>query len=66
MSTEKKGFFRLYVYLYWNKKLQLIKIVKDLIIFHKACIAWVKHEPPERKKWISKLLKHVRLPLMSR
>ena len=48
------------------KKLLQIKIVKDVMIFPKACIAWVKHEPPERKKWISKLLKHVRLPLMSR
>jgi kelch-like protein 17 (actinfilin) len=31
-----------------------------------ACIAWIKHELPERKAHVYKLLRHVRLPLISR
>ena len=31
-----------------------------------ASIAWVKHDPLDRKKYVYKLLKHVRLPLISR
>ena len=31
-----------------------------------ACVAWVKHNPLERKQYVYKLLKHVRLPLISR
>lgn len=37
-----------------------------LIFYWQATIAWLKHEHPERKKYTFKLLKHVRLPLMSR
>lgn len=31
-----------------------------------SVISWVKHDPKERKKHVSRLMKHVRLPLMSR
>jgi len=31
-----------------------------------SVINWVKHEPSERKKFVARLMKHVRLPLMSR
>lgn len=42
-----------------------LNVDKEEKVFQ-ASIAWVKHEPPERKKYIFKLLKHVRLPLISR
>lgn len=31
-----------------------------------SVINWVKHEPSERKKFVARLMKHVRLPLTSR
>ena len=31
-----------------------------------ATIAWVRHEYPERRKYVYKLLRHVHLPLISR
>lgn len=31
-----------------------------------SVINWVKHEPSERKKFVARLMKHVRLPLISR
>ena len=31
-----------------------------------ACVSWVKHDPGLRKQYVYKLLKHVRLPLISR
>ncbi len=38
----------------------------DIVDNIQACIAWLKHEPHERKQYIYKILKHVRLPLVSR
>lgn len=42
-----------------------LNVDKEEKVFQ-ACVAWVKHNPLERKQYVYKLLKHVRLPLISR
>jgi len=42
-----------------------LNVDKEEKVF-KACTDWVKHDPCERKQFFYKLLKHVRLPLISR
>ena len=40
--------------------------IPTVFSLRQACIAWIKHEPAERKPHVYKLLRHVRLPLISR
>ena len=42
-----------------------LNVDKEEKVFQ-ATIAWVRHEMPERKKFVYKLLRHVHLPLLSR
>ena len=42
-----------------------LNVDKEEKVFQ-ATIAWVRHEYPERRKYVFKLLRHVHLPLISR
>ena len=42
-----------------------LNVDKEEKVFE-ATIAWVRHEYPERRKYVYKLLRHVHLPLISR
>ena len=51
--------------IYWFQA--CVSMVLNISIYwFQACVSWIKHDPGLRKQYVYKLLKHVRLPLISR